>query len=369
MVEGRNIALGAILALAPTAALAGPCNTANDGYELVWNSNAWGPAGTTTYSANIFRDGTLDEDPIQVDLSLATLTATFAASSPASNATLSGGDTPVSDALYINATLDDPSSSVTTTITFDKPVANASFRIFDIDGDAINVSDGIRVTAQNTVTASGEVSPAMTTPYGAIDGNNAPSTVYLDSINSRADGRDVSAADTDDFGNVTFTFSEDIDEITIVFDGNPSYSAKPGGIDQDIAISDISFCSPRPIKLDVNKTASIFSESGLMCEVIPGTPEENSEVAIPGACIEYYISVSNTSDEQATDISFGDNLPANLVYIAAQHAGFTATDPGFSFSTPIPATDCSLESCVVSIQKAIIEPGGFAEVIVRGYLQ
>lgn len=105
------------------------------------------------------------------------------------------------------------------------------------------------------------------------------------------------------------------------------------------------------------KTVSIFSEDGTGCDTIPGSPEADP-YSIPGACVEYRITVTNNDTRDATAIDVTDILPSDLVFIAA--AIETGGDfTGGSFSTiPSLNTDCddSATACTVTFDGATL-PG------------
>lgn len=78
--------------------------------------------------------------------------------------------------------------------------------------------------------------------------------------------------------------------------------------------------------LVANKTARVFSQDGSGCDDFAATPppEPVLPAPIPGACVEYTISVENSGPVAATAIELTDNLPAEVSFIAAETAGWTA---------------------------------------------
>jgi len=77
--------------------------------------------------------------------------------------------------------------------------------------------------------------------------------------------------------------------------------------------------------LVATKTARVFSQDGTGCGNLAANspPEPALPAPIPGACIEYTISIENTGPVAATGIELTDNLPSEVTYVAAQTAGWT----------------------------------------------
>ena len=100
------------------------------------------------------------------------------------------------------------------------------------------------------------------------------------------------------------------------------------------------------------KDVNIHSEDGTGCTVIPGTA--TGGYSIPGACVEYVITVENTGSSAATDIVINDVLADELDFAGAVFGGdFT----GGSFASPaLPAanTDCTGGACVINLTGATL---------------
>lgn len=83
-------------------------------------------------------------------------------------------------------------------------------------------------------------------------------------------------------------------------------------------------------KLTASKTLVVVSENfngNFACAT--AAPESGAEAAIPGACIEYTISVSNAADatSSARDLTIADVLPSDITYRAIYaNNGFTTVD-------------------------------------------
>ncbi len=94
--------------------------------------------------------------------------------------------------------------------------------------------------------------------------------------------------------------------------------------------------------IEALKTVSVFSEDGSNCATIPGTP--SGGYGVPGACVEYVISVTNSGSEAATAVDAVDVLPGELEFVDAVFGGdFT----GGTLSEPAAGTDCVSSACTV----------------------
>jgi len=111
------------------------------------------------------------------------------------------------------------------------------------------------------------------------------------------------------------------------------------------------------------KTVGIISEDGSGCAAAPSFPlaafTTNNEHAIPGACVEYRITVQNTGDDasaNASDLALVDTLPNGLTFVNAYQNGFTGGD----FNTPS-AGPCDGGVCTVELISAgAATPAGLA---------
>jgi len=112
-------------------------------------------------------------------------------------------------------------------------------------------------------------------------------------------------------------------------------------------------------EVEALKTVTVFSEDGTNCATIPGAP--TGGFGLPGSCVEYVITVTNSGSEAATDIVVNDVLPPELEFTAAV---FGDDFTGGSFTSPaLPAagTDCTGGACVVNLTGATLPaPAGAA---------
>lgn len=121
------------------------------------------------------------------------------------------------------------------------------------------------------------------------------------------------------------------------------------------------------------KAITIFSEDGASCATIPGSPAAGDQYSIPGACIQYVITVENTGGTNATDLIINDVLEDELEFIAASVSGFT----GGTFNTPaLPSanTDCTGGACEINFTGATLAAGSVgtptvATVTIRALIQ
>jgi uncharacterized repeat protein (TIGR01451 family) len=113
--------------------------------------------------------------------------------------------------------------------------------------------------------------------------------------------------------------------------------------------------------LTASKTVSLFSEDGNDCGDFSATTPE-FPAAIPGACIQYTISVTNDGSVDAENVSLTDALPANLSF---QAAGLSSNwGSGATLNTP--ATGCS--GCEVSIENGVIAAEDTATLTIRAII-
>jgi uncharacterized repeat protein (TIGR01451 family) len=115
--------------------------------------------------------------------------------------------------------------------------------------------------------------------------------------------------------------------------------------------------------LNATKSVLVFSENGSLCEDLAAAPPDTgglTPVAIPGACVQYTISVQNTGPVAAQAISLIDPLPGTLTLRAA------ALGPNWGPGTTLSfAANCSGPGCDVAVLNGVIAPNVTATIIVR----
>jgi len=112
------------------------------------------------------------------------------------------------------------------------------------------------------------------------------------------------------------------------------------------------------------KTVDVFSQDGSGCTVIPGTAPTGTQYSIPGACVEYTITVENSGSSDATDIVLTDVLPPELLFAGADFAGFT-TGAFDTATLPSVNDDCAAAACSVTLTGATL-PGAVAPAVTTG---
>jgi uncharacterized repeat protein (TIGR01451 family) len=99
------------------------------------------------------------------------------------------------------------------------------------------------------------------------------------------------------------TFDSPIDTIIIRYGNHGAAPANPG--QQAISVSDITFCHPTTT-LSVSKSSSVLSD--------PVSGSTNPK-AIPGAVMEYCVTVTNAGTVSATTVIATDTLPADVTFV------------------------------------------------------
>ena len=113
--------------------------------------------------------------------------------------------------------------------------------------------------------------------------------------------------------------------------------------------------------LSASKTVIVVATdaSAITCATDPALA--GNQYAVPGACIEYVISVTNAvgASATATDIAVSDTLPDEVAFVGVTQASFTVagtlTTPGGGCTT----------SCVVSLSTASLAPNTTGTMTIR----
>ena len=115
------------------------------------------------------------------------------------------------------------------------------------------------------------------------------------------------------------------------------------------------------------KTVTVFSQDGSDCANLGATPPSGEQYAIPGACVEYRISATNSGTVDATAVAVNDQLPINLTYVGSQVNVFT----GGTLTDPAAGTDCgpTLGNCTVNLSGATLATGDTGVVIIRALIK
>lgn len=114
------------------------------------------------------------------------------------------------------------------------------------------------------------------------------------------------------------------------------------------------------------KTVTVFSQDGSGCGTIPGTA--TGGLAIPGACVEYVISVTNNGSSaaaNATDVDLTDILPSDLEFVSADVTVFAPA----TLSSPAANTDCDAGACTVAVTNGTVPFGQTATMVIRALVK
>lgn len=115
-------------------------------------------------------------------------------------------------------------------------------------------------------------------------------------------------------------------------------------------------------ELQAEKSVMVFSEDGSGCADLNASPPAAPEnpAAIPGACVQYMISVRNTGPVAAANITLVDPLPGTLTLRAAALGSNWGAGTNLAF-----IQDCSGPGCAVEISNGIIPANSTATLTVR----
>lgn len=177
------------------------------------------------------------------------------------------------------------SDVVTTTVNLPRSVMGARFTVFDVDFGASQFADRIIVAGSFR---GAPVTPTLTNGIANyVIGNSAYGDAASDNTSAN--------------GNVVVTFQQPVDTIVIQYGNHSLAPANPG--QQAVAIHDFTLC--RPItNLNVTKVSTIVSDP------VNGT---SNPKAIPGATIDYLITVGNTGQVEVDGgtVAIVDTIPAD----------------------------------------------------------
>ena len=211
--------------------------------------------------------------------------ATFGGQNPTVFDYFTGGLPSAGDGLTIVSDQNNRSGEVILTITLPRGFTGLQFSIFDVDFGANQFADRVTVSG---LRGTNVVTPTLTNGNANyVSGNSAFG--------------EIASAENEGLGNVVVTFTQTVDTIIIRYGNHSSAPADPG--QQGIGLHDIAYCLPN-VSLAVTKVSSIVSDP------VNGA---TSPKAIPGALIEYVISVTNTGSDTPDDDSIfvTDDAPAD----------------------------------------------------------
>ncbi len=241
-----------------------------------WDSiSSWTP-GTTdnTYAFDNLGDVRfqLDNDGVFLNNNA------FGGQSPNVEPVFSGGLPGPDSALNMLANQGDQAGDVEITMTLPRTLTGVQFTIFDVDFLAGQFADRVEVVGSNN--GGAEFDAVLTNGnVNFISGGNV-------AIGDGASDSDAA------LGNVVVTFTQAVDTIIVRYGNHTTAPVDPG--QQAIGIHDINACRPFTT-LSVSKVSSVISDP-----INGPVGGGNLPKAIPGATVEYLITVTNTGSE-ATD--------------------------------------------------------------------
>ena len=246
--------------------------------------------------------------------------AAYGGQSPTVNSTMTGGLSPAEAGLTVIADQASLAGEVEMTITLPRSFNGVQFTIFDVDFFANQFADRVEVVGS---LAGTQVLPELTNGNANyVQGNIAIG--------------DLLSADNESFGNLVVTFLDPVDTITIRYGNHTTAPTNPG--QQGISLHDLIVCNPFAT-LSVTKISALISD--------PVNLTSNPK-AIPGALVEYLISVANngTAATDTNSVVVIDNGPpdAKLCQIDRVGGPVVYTDPGgsgltYSFASLSSGTD------------------------------
>lgn len=365
-----RLAAAALLMMAPGIAWASSCGSGSDAFLLDWNS--------VTGKGSGFRQLAAAAEPVSATRSADDVAFTFSGNTnrflsgyPVVNATFRGSNDSRSYSLAYAVDYSNNNQVVSLDLDFQNEVSDLAFQVLDIDslptqdGEG-GFRDGVHITGYTAQGAS--VLPDLRIAENSYIYQGSP----LDE--NQVVGYAGNASNGNDRGTLFVAFSAPVEKVVIhytngTYDPRGGYAPSSSPAPQGIALHDLSYCLPKLAEISTTKEQIIHAEGPAGCDLIPGEPDPEAQHAIPGACIEYRITATNTGGSLAEDLRIVDELNPNLLFVAAQQSGFAASGPGFGLTAPAPFQDCAGGSCTISIDSARLAPGEAGEILIRALLK
>lgn len=126
--------------------------------------------------------------------------------------------------------------------------------------------------------------------------------------------------------------------------------------------------------LTANKTVAVLATDGVDAATCAGAaslaPSDTTFYPVPGACVEYVISVVNASATpspagDATNITLADILPDDVTYVSSAQAVFT----GGSLATTPATCDDTTVNCTVTLSSATLASGSTGTLTIRALVE
>lgn len=266
--------------------------------------------------------------------------------------TNTGNDTQGYDLSLVNEAAGDEFDASNLTITY--YVGNSA------TGTELTYTPGtstvdVPADGQLFVVVSGDIPTAGTNPGEVEDNDTADISLVADTVEPGTPGTASVpvVADSDGTNDVTGAAEN------VLADGS-STANEAANAGDDSATGTYIVASA---DLTAAKTVGIISEDGAGCATAPSFPLSafpTTEYAIPGACVEYRITVQNTGDDasaNASDLELVDVLPDGLTFVNAYQDGFTGGD----FNKPAVGVNCDSGACTVElVSTGAATPAGLA---------
>ena len=194
-------------------------------------------------------------------------------------------------------------------------------------------------------------------PAARVDTDTSDITLVSDTLDPTTGASPGTAVSADAGGNVLTGAAENV-----LADGSGTANEIANAGDHSATGSYIVASAD----LTASKAVTVFTQDGTGCTTIPGTPGVGDQYSIPGACVEYVISTTNTgATASATSLAIADVLPDELEFINAASSGFT----GGTFTQPATNTDCTGGACTVSLTGATLTAGSTGTITIRALVQ
>lgn len=128
----------------------------------------------------------------------------------------------------------------------------------------------------------------------------------------------------------------------------------------------VSYKTAQQAVLSSNKTVSMISQSPIAdCSTSPPLPD-NGNAFLPGACIEYLITIKNEGPGPVTNLILEEYISTDLFFRGATTAGFGAEA---TLTLKDGAQACQKNNCNVHLSKGMLEEGASGQLRIRAVVQ
>ena len=340
----------------PPALSCGSSATVHD-----WNSNNWPSASLTqsyttggeslnmTFTGSTSRFANFGDNGLGVNPPLGPVTSNY----------YTGGYPTTDQSVLMPMDFAANTESITMTINIGVSgtgVSELQFTIFDADIGADN-GDGTFSFEDQFVFS------------GSLNGSSVTPTITTGTANS-ASGTTVtgtgSSGSAQSAGNIVVTFTSAVDQVVFTYRPGPNSQANPNI--QGTSLHDLRWCPVPNVTLTAVKTVSVIATDGVDAATCSAAadPGDNSQYPVPGACVQYQISVTHPGGgPSATDITLMDILPDDITYVNASQAVFT----GGSISTTPATCTSATSSCTVQLNNATLASGATGTLTIRALVE